>query len=196
LQGGKYISVATRNAKAAVTGIGWFRVILAGALAGTLAACANTAAYRPASSEGVSGYRETAMDNGHYLVSFTGTISMGLDEVKNYARRRAAEVTLREGYSHFVIFSARSEADIRVVPNGDYWNPDNGFRAGYITKDSSRERTRETGQPLKPWVGDSGKRTRYTAFTEIAMLGADEVTRFPDAMAAKDVLEETAPPSR
>lgn len=184
------------RATEAVTGIGWLRAILAGVFAAALAACANSSFYGPASSEGSAGYREEAMPNGHYLVSFTGTLSMDLDEVKNFARRRAAEITLREGYTHFVLFSARNEADIRVVPNGDYWNPENGISAGYISKDSSRDRMRESGKTAKPWVGDPGKRTRYTAFTEIVMLAGDDASNAPDAMAARDVLDETAAPLR
>jgi hypothetical protein len=181
---------------ATLTGKGWLSAIFACVLAAALCACANTSVYRPATSEGGAGYRETAMANGHYLVSFTGTISMDLDEVKRYARRRAAEVTLREGYTHFLIFSARNEADIRIVPNGDYWNPENGFLAGYINKNSSRASTRETGDTAKPWVGDPGRRARYTAFTEIAVLSGDDAAKAPDAMAAMEVLDETSSPER
>jgi hypothetical protein len=193
---GKYIPARKLRATEAVTGIGVFGRIAAGVFAAALAACASSSFYGPASSEGAAGYREEAMPNAHYLISFTGTLSMDLDKVKTYARRRAAEVTLREGYTHFVLFSARNEADIRVVPNGDYWNPDNGISAGYISKDSSRERMKESGESTKPYVGDPGKRTRYTAFTEIVMLAGDNVSKAPDAMAARDVLDETAAPSR
>lgn len=161
-----------------------------GALA--LAACANTAIYRPARVEGAIGYTDKALSRGHYLVTFTGTQNMDLEEVRQYLRRREAEVTLREGYSNFVVFTTRNEADIRVLPAADYWNPENGFLAGYINKDSSRANTREPGAPVRPWVGDSSKTTRYTAFSEIVVLSDMEAAKNPDAQSAHEILDRLA----
>jgi len=174
-----------RQAHSAGRAIAFCAVFLA------LAACAGGPVYRPASSEGAVGYTDMPLSGGHYLVTFTGSQNMDLEEVRQYLRRREAELTLHEGYSHFVVFTSRSEADVRMVPSSDFWNPENGYLAGYITRDGSPSMSGETGA-RRPWVGDANKTTRYSVISEIVLLKPAEAAKNSDAQSARRVLDRYA----
>jgi hypothetical protein len=161
---------------------------LPGLLSFALGACAAATVYHPAGPEGSAGYTDKAMARGHYLVTFTGAQNMALDEVRRYLRRREAEVTIAAGYSHFVVFTTRNEADIRVLPAADSWTAENGFSAGYINKDDSRT-VSDDGTPSRPWVGDSIRNARYTAYSDIIVLKGEAAAKNPDAQSAQAILD-------
>jgi hypothetical protein len=73
-----------------------------------LSACASQSDYVPASSAG-PGFGERQLGERHFMISFT---ARGTDRDKSWqlALRRAAEVTLDQGYDWFVI--SRSEVNL------------------------------------------------------------------------------------
>lgn len=90
------------------------RLTLALAAAGVLAAC-ETTAYRGATYEGGYGYSEQAIEADRYLVTFNGSSATELETVENLLLYRAAELTVEQGYDHFVIVRRDTETEIQTV---------------------------------------------------------------------------------
>ncbi|MEM6746809.1 MAG: hypothetical protein AAF608_05265 [Pseudomonadota bacterium] len=80
------------------------RVALLAAIA--LTACASAPTYGPSDGDSY-GYRDQIIEAGRYRVSY---FSDDRQEAENGALRRAAELTLQEGFDHFVIISRSSES--------------------------------------------------------------------------------------
>lgn len=68
-----------------------------------LAGCASKPLYSPAKSSESIGYFETQLTDNRYRVIFNGGINTPIDQVKNYALLRSAELTIEQGYSWFQI---------------------------------------------------------------------------------------------
>jgi hypothetical protein len=72
------------------------------ALAVLVTACATPTAYGPAQRVGGAGYSETQIETDRFRVSFA-TAAGGPQRAEDFARRRAADVTLERGYDWFVV---------------------------------------------------------------------------------------------
>lgn len=79
-----------------------------------LSACAGHGDYVPASSSGL-GYGERQLGERHFMISFT---ARGTDRDKSWrlALRRAAEVTLEQGYDWFVITQSQVNLERQSAP--------------------------------------------------------------------------------
>lgn len=87
------------------------RFALAAAALGALAACAGTPTpYAPAGSDGF-GFREQRVESDRYIVTFSGNKSTSPDAVADLALRRAADLTLTQGYDWFEIVSRNDAVD-------------------------------------------------------------------------------------
>lgn len=77
-----------------------------------LTACGSTSHYQQATNDQTVGYREQALSADQWLVNYR---SRGTDKTESYqyALRRAAELTLREGYDWFEVVSQTNEVDKR-----------------------------------------------------------------------------------
>lgn len=74
-----------------------------------VAGCASQSVYAPADS-GELGFRETRIENNRWRVSFTGGSDLPSPRVADLALRRAAEVTLANGYDWFeVVHDSRDQ---------------------------------------------------------------------------------------
>src|SRR5262245_32952447 len=104
------------------------------------------------------------------IVTLTGN-TIGTD-VQNNLLRRAAEVTLRAGYTHFTLGMENVETRTYHFPIGDQFlhGPDYGRRAGLWPE-----------YPLVP-------ETHYFGSLEIVMLSPDEAADNPQAIEAQSVL--------
>lgn len=80
------------------------KMLIAGAALMALAACAavGPAAYGPADEKGF-GYQETRIEANRFRIVYNGSGGMPPEMVEDYALRRAAELTLSEGYEWFRI---------------------------------------------------------------------------------------------
>lgn len=85
-----------------------------------LAACAGApTVYGPAPASGEMGYREQRLENERYRVSFRANADLKPPQVEDLALRRAAEITLAQGYQWFhVVTRATDLAGGRNSPSG------------------------------------------------------------------------------
>jgi hypothetical protein len=76
-----------------------------------LSACATT--YQPQSFSG--GFAETQLDKNVFRVSFKGNGYTSRDRVEDFTLLRSAELTLKNGFTHFVIVDGRSGTDYSTM---------------------------------------------------------------------------------
>jgi hypothetical protein len=88
------------------------RGALAGAAVLALAACATATPYGPADGAGY-GYREQRVEANRYIVTFEGNSATGAEAIENAALRRAADLTLQEGYDWFEVVGRGTELEPR-----------------------------------------------------------------------------------
>src|SRR5262245_48724745 len=94
----------------------WLAIVLAG--------CTTTGPeYRPRDAGGSVGYTDLQLSPNRYRVSFSGSSASTRDDVEVYLLRRAAEVTLQSGYSHFVLERNDTERDTRYIGDPYYYGP-------------------------------------------------------------------------
>jgi hypothetical protein len=136
-----------------------------------LGGCASAPDYRPLGASGV-GYTDQALSANRYMVAVSGSRAIPRDDVQRYLLRRAAEVTLRAGYTHFTVGAEDIDAQTYYYFGGDTFlhGPDYARRAGLW--------------PEYPNVPE----TRYMATAEIAMLSPDEAAGNPQAIEARSLL--------
>ncbi len=107
-----------------------------------LTACGGATPYRPL--ENGYGYSERKLESNRYSVTFAGNAQTPRQVVEDYLLYRAAEVTLANGYDHFVLADQDTEADTRLYSNfvdyggfGYYrWGPHFGTGIGVATTTS------------------------------------------------------------
>jgi hypothetical protein len=80
-------------------------LMLAAVLA--LSACATAAPYGPAAKPGGPGYSELRIENDRYRVTYRGAPNE--IAASDYALLRAADLTLAQGYDHFIVDNRFSE---------------------------------------------------------------------------------------
>lgn len=87
------------------------RLLLPTALAAALTACAPTQTVYGPAQDGTRaiGYESFQIEDDRWRVSFTGGPDAGASEVERLALRRAAEITLENGYDWFRVVDRRSE---------------------------------------------------------------------------------------
>ena len=157
-----------------------------------LGACETGPIYRPRGPNDVIGYTDQQLSPTRYRVTFSGGAGTRREDVEDYLLRRAAEVTLQAGYTHF-------KFDVRDTRERTYYRtmfgprPGFGFGAGYGPR---------------PWYwssfafhdpffydGEVIPVTRFTAYSEIVMLTPEQAANDPDAFSARDLLDRLAPPN-
>ena len=92
------------------------RIFAAGALAATLAlsACASPTPYQPVDPKN-GGYSEERISQNQYRVVFRGNAHTPPEQVEQYLLRRAAELTLKEGYDWFRPTNRVVEGRVRTI---------------------------------------------------------------------------------
>lgn len=98
------------------------------------------------------GYTETALNEDTYKVSYRGNGYCTRDQAADYLLRRAAELTLNNGYKYFVILAANSDNDAsyyntpatvnvntssNVSGNLYGWNSGNNYYGNYYESGNS-----------------------------------------------------------
>lgn len=75
-----------------------------------LTACATPATvYGPAAASDKMGYRETRIENDRYRVFFRANADLKPPQVEDMAMRRAAELTLAQGYQWFQVVTRNTD---------------------------------------------------------------------------------------
>lgn len=85
-------------------------LVLAPLCALIMSCASNPTPYQPADSNG--GYSELALNKDTYAVTFQGNEETNRDRVENYALRRSAELTLKNGYKYFVKVAGNTREDL------------------------------------------------------------------------------------
>jgi hypothetical protein len=76
-----------------------------------LAACVGPTPYQP--RDRGYGYADQRLESNRFRVSFSGNSATPRETVENYLLYRAAELTLAQGYDHFVLAAKDTDADVR-----------------------------------------------------------------------------------
>ena len=163
--------------------------------AASLSACVSEPAYRPQGPNGGAGYTDEQLSPNRFRVSFTGESSLARDAVEDGLLRRASEIALMAGFTHFT-FDTRDTERQTTYYRSDF-GPRTGFGFGYGPRfvgprpwywssfafgDPYFDRTRIT--PV----------SRYTAYAEIVTLTAEQAAGNPDAIDARVMLDRLTPP--
>jgi hypothetical protein len=151
--------------------------------ASLLAGCTTSAPdYRPRGPGGLVGYSDLQLAPNVYRVSFSGSSASTRDDVEIYLLRRAAEVTLQAGYSHFGLRRQDTERSTRYI--GDsyldgpyYYYP---YRSWYWS--------------YPYWPGDAWPVDSYSTYAEVVMYKSDEAANHPEAIDALSLVQRLQPP--
>lgn len=84
----------------------------------TLAACATTTPYQPASQSGGYGFSDQRIEENRYRITFRGNSSTTREQVEDSLLYRAAEVTLQNNYDYFLIVENNTEAKKSYTTSG------------------------------------------------------------------------------
>jgi len=152
-----------------------------------LSACVGPAPYAPRQPGQISGYTDRQLAPNRYRVTFTGNSATSREEVEDYLLRRAAEVTVAAGYSHFLFDTRDTQARTQYSVLGDFPRP--GFAPAFGPGFGFwRFRPRWGYDPLGPDV-DIITTTQYQAYAEIVLLSDADAAREPRAVDARAVLQ-------
>jgi len=136
-----------------------------------LSACATGPDYKPRGVGGV-GYSEQQLAPNRFMVSFSGSSAIPQSAVQSYLMRRAAEVTLQAGYTHFMVGTPNVDSRTHYEFIGDMFlhGPDYARRAGL------------------PLTYPNWPETRYAVSAEVTMLRPEEAGGNPQAIDARSFL--------
>jgi len=162
-----------------------------------LAGCETGPVYKPRAPGQSVGYTDQQLTANRYRVTFTGRSSTKREEVENYLLRRAAEVTLAAGYTHFVFDTRNTEAKTYYRQDFDTF-ADPYFRSGFGYGPYFGPRAWYWStwpyDPFPPYLSnDIRPITSYSAYSDIVMLNTDQATGARNAISAHELLDRLAP---
>jgi hypothetical protein len=155
--GSENLSVETRMAQSYRSSVLLFAAFLA-------VGCATGPEYQPRTPGGLVGYTDLQLSPNRYRVAFSGDYATSRDDVEMYLFRRAAEVTLQNGFTHFVIQMRDTER------MSDYFG--GPYSYGYYY----------------PYGGDNWNLSAYSSYAEILLLNDTEAAQTTEAVDAQRVL--------
>ena len=74
-----------------------------------LSACMTATPYQPATNTSHNGYWDERIENDRFRVSFAGNSLTARDTVERYLLYRAAELTVQNGFDHFILVDRNTE---------------------------------------------------------------------------------------
>lgn len=161
-----------------------------------LGACAGTGPtpYQPAERPGGHGYSEEKVSEDSYRITVAGNSLTRRDLLEDYLLFRAAELTLLEGYDHFLLLDRQTDSD--TVRYYESWGPAYGpgwawrpYWGGYYGGGSHYG----TGIGMSFGGGPSGQRTNYVTRAVVQMhLGMPPVVVGP-VYEARRIVDELGP---
>ncbi len=165
-----------------------------------LSACATGPVYKPRGPGDSVGYTDQQLTTNRYRVTFTGRSSTRRDEVENYLLRRAAEVTLAAGYTHFAFDTRNTEARTYYRQTFDPLNDPffyRGYPYGPYFGGSPWYWSAWPYDPIRPYpyfTNDIRPITSYSAYSEIVMMKGDQAAENSNAISARELLDRLTPP--
>ncbi len=166
-------------------------------VAANLAACATGPTYRPRGPNESVGYTDQRLNDNRFRVTFSGGVGTQRQAVEDYLLRRAAEVTLQSGYTHFV-FDQRDTEATEYRRSGFYPRTGfgMGFGPGYYNPRWWYYSSFAFGDPFlrDPFYDrDFPPSRRYQAYSEIVTLRPEQAANEPDAIDARQLLADLPP---
>ena len=159
--------------------------------ASLLTACQSGPAYRERGPGDSIGYTDLRLTQNRYRVTYAGGNATTREEVEDYLLRRAAEVTLDSGYSHFVFDARDTNAETYYRSNfGPHSRLGIGF--GHFGPSPFYYSRFAFGYPY--YGNDLRPITRFEAYSEIVMLELGDAVDDPFAVDAREVLTTLTPP--
>ena len=180
-------------------------VALAVLAALSLAACATSTPYGPATGDNRYGFSDTKIEENRYRIMFRGNSSTERETVETFLLYRAAELTLENGYDYFVVLEQDTEENRRYSTTADpaffggygfgpYWGafPYYAYGWGWGAP---------YGRGFGPGYADTREITKYTAIAFITMHRGPKPAQDPQAFDARSVVENlksyvVPPPAR
>ncbi|AXQ27229.1 hypothetical protein D0B54_00335 [Solimonas sp. K1W22B-7] len=142
-----------------------------------LAACATVTPYQP-QADGL-GYAEQKLESNRYRIRFNGSSKTLRGTVENYLMYRAAELTLQNGYGHFLV----AGRDIEAQPQRS--GSSGGVSFGFGSGGSSG-----IGIGLGTVLGGDSP---YLAQMDVLMYAGPKPASKPAAFDAREVLSNLEP---
>lgn len=150
-----------------------------------LGGCVTPTPYQPAPQPRGFGYLEERLDQNRFRVSFRGNAQTARETVEDYLLYRAAELTLQNGFSHFLVVGRDTEARTSYR----YWIDHYGGRGWFYHGFPGWYR-----DPFyRPWAYDVQPVTTYTATAEVIMLKGPRQDGEIRAFDAREVLVQVGP---
>lgn len=174
-----------------------------GLMAGlALAACATATPYAPAERQGGFGFAEQQIEDNRYRITFRGNSSTSREAVESFLLFRSAELTVQNGFDHFIVVEGDTESQTSYSSSG--FNSFGGFggRPAFYGRYGRGFRGRYSAFPYyaygfgwgNPYY-DSYTReiTRYSAVAFVTMHRGDKPSDNPQAFDARDVMTNLRP---
>ena len=94
-----------------------------------LAGCASPTPYQPATGHGFNrnGYSEQRIENNRWMVSFSGNTLTSRETVERYLLFRAAELTVQQGFDHFILVDRNTDRKTRTYVDRPFGPGPYGF---------------------------------------------------------------------
>lgn len=161
------------------------RLLPALAAALSLAACASSTYYTPATKSDGYGYSDQKIEDNRYRIIFRGNSLTERETVETYLLYRAAEVTLEQGYDHFLVVKDDTEKSTTITGRRDPYYYGAGRPFPYYG----------WGYRWDPFYDDVTyrERTRYAAMAYIILGKGPKPADNPTAYDARQVLENLGP---
>lgn len=149
--------------------------------AGMLAACASGTYYSPSATPDGYGYSDQKIEDNRYRIVFRGNSLTERETVENYLLYRAAEVTVENGYDHFMVVREDTEKETTVTGYRDPFYYGRGRPFPYYGY----------GYRWDPFYDDVSYREtqRYTAMAYIVLGKGPKPEGEPTAYNAQEVLD-------
>ncbi|HLS67989.1 MAG TPA: hypothetical protein VK035_01510 [Kiloniellales bacterium] len=161
-----------------------------------LGACSGTGPtpYQPAERPGGQGYSEERVSEDTYRITVAGNSLTSRDRIEDYLLFRAAELTLLEGYDHFLLLERQTDSDtVRYYDNwGPMWGPGWAWQpywGGYYGSGSRYG----TGIGMSFGGGPSGNQTRYMTTALVQLTRGMPSTLRGSIYEARRVMDDLGP---
>ena len=172
-----------------------FRILLTGAGAVLLAACATATPYGPAADGGGYGFSEQRIEENRYRIMFRGNSLTNRETVENSLLFRAAELTVQQGYDYFTVVENETETrtSYRTTPSAAFYGRYGYGYPFYRPRYSFPYYAYGFGWGSPYYDSYTREITRYSAVAFVTMHRGPKPQDDPRAFTASEVMDNLGP---